>query len=89
MPISLIEKRIVALERGDLDSELKVFGNDELAVLSRNFNEMVKEIKALLRQKERLLSDVSHEPRSPLAKMRLMLALMPGHQKVKDVDRKI
>ena len=86
MPISLIEKRIVALEDGDLDSKLKIVGHDELAVLSKNFNTMVGEIKNLLKQKERLLSDVSHELRSPLAKIRLMLALMPEHKKVKDVD---
>ena len=89
LPISLIEKRIVALEDGDLDSKLKVVGHDELAVLSKNFNTMVGEIKNLLRQKERLLSDVSHELRSPLAKIRLMLALMPEHKKVKDVDKQI
>ena len=89
MPISLIEKRIIALEKGDLDSKLKVVGQDELAVLSKNFNTMVGEIKNLLRQKERLLSDVSHELRTPLAKIRLMLALMPEHKKVKDVDKQI
>jgi signal transduction histidine kinase len=42
-----------------------------------------------LRQKERLLADVSHELRSPLAKVRLMLALMPAHKKVSDVDKQI
>ena len=89
LPISLIERRIVALENGDLDSQIKIVGHDELAKLSENFNEMVKEIKNLLRQKERLLSDVSHELRTPLSKIRLMLALMPEHKKVQDVDRQI
>ena len=89
LPISLIEKRIVALEKGDLDSKIKIVGHDELAKLSENFNAMVKEIKKLLRQKERLLSDVSHELRTPLAKIRLMLALMPEHKKVQDVDKQI
>ena len=88
-PIGLIEKRIVALEGGDLESKIAVYGKDELAKLSINFNAMVKEIKKLLRQKERLLSDVSHELRTPLAKIRLMLALMPSHKKVQDVDRQI
>ena len=45
LPISLIEKRIVSLEEGDLDSEIEIVGYDELAMLSSNFNEMVKEIK--------------------------------------------
>jgi two-component system OmpR family sensor kinase len=88
-PIVYIEKRIIALEGGDLDSELPISGHDELAVLSANFNTMVKEIKNLLKQKERLLSDVSHELRTPLAKIRLMLALMPEHKKVTDVDKQI
>ena len=88
-PIVYIEKRIIALEKGDLDSELPILGHDELAVLSTNFNTMVKEIKNLLKQKERLLSDVSHELRTPLAKIRLLLALMPEHKKVKDVDKQI
>ena len=89
LPIGVLEKRIISLEKGDLDSEIPVSGNDELAVLSKNFNTMVKEIKNLLRQKERLLSDVSHELRTPLSKIRLMLAMMPNHKKVVDVDRQI
>ena len=37
-PISLMQNRIVALEAGDLDSQIHVIGNDELALLSQNFN---------------------------------------------------
>ena len=47
------------LKKGDLSSKVTVRGNDELAVLTKNFNEMVEEIKDLLKQKERLLSDVN------------------------------
>ena len=65
-PIALLQKRINDLEKGDLKSKVAVRGNDELAVLTKNFNEMVEEIKDLLKQKERLLSDVSHELRTPL-----------------------
>ena len=43
-----------------------------------------KEDKQLLKQKERLLSDVSHELRSPLAKIRLALAMVPHHKKIDD-----
>lgn len=88
-PINLIEKRIVDLEKGDLSSTIKIIGEDELAVLSKNFNKLVLDIKDLLRQKERLLSDVSHELRTPLAKMRLSLALLPKHDKIKHIDKQI
>ena len=80
-PIDLIQKRIVELERGDLDSHIPIVGNDELAILSHNINEMVGEIKDLLKQKERLLSDVSHELRTPLSKIRLLIEMLKPKEK--------
>ncbi|MBI44890.1 MAG: hypothetical protein CMG66_01845 [Candidatus Marinimicrobia bacterium] len=71
-PITLMQKRIYALEKGDLNSKIQIIGKDELALLSQNFNKLIDEIKKLLKQKERLLADVSHEIRTPLAKMRLL-----------------
>jgi len=89
LPIGLIEKRLTRLKGGDLDSNIKVSGEDELGVLSNNINQMVKNMKTLLNQKERLLSDVSHELRSPLAKIRLALAMIPHHKKIDNVERQI
>ena len=88
-PISLMQNRIVALERGDLDSEIEVIGNDELALLSQNFNTLIGEIKQLLQQKERLLSDVSHELKTPLAKIRLLIAMVRPEEKIQKIDRHI
>jgi len=88
-PISLIEKRIKDLEAGDLDSKIKVVGSDELATLSKNLNKLIEDIKNLLKQKERLLSEVSHELRSPLAKIRLLLAMIPHHKKIDKIDKQI
>ena len=88
-PISLMQNRIVALEGGDLDSKIKVIGNDELALLSQNFNALIGEIKQLLQQKERLLSDVSHELKTPLAKIRLLIAMVPPEEKIQKIDRHI
>ena len=36
-----------------------------------------------------MLSDVSHELRSPLAKIRLALAMVPHHKKIDDVEKQI
>ena len=71
-----MEKRIIALKKGDLKSKIKVTGKDELALLSTNFNNLIGEVKSLLNQKERLLSEVSHELRTPLAKIRLLLEMI-------------
>ena len=88
-PIHLMEKRIIALKKGDLSSKIIVSGNDELALLSTNLNALIAEVKNLLKQKERLLSEVSHELRTPLSKMRLMIALMPENDKTKKIDKQI
>ena len=89
LPLNLIEKRIVALERGDLDSNIPIIGKDELASLSVNFNKLISDVRGLLKQKERLLSDVSHELRSPLAKIKLAIALLPKHKKVEKINKQI
>jgi signal transduction histidine kinase len=53
-----------------------VRGSDELGQLAVAFNEMTGRIRSMLRDKEQLLLDVSHELRSPLARMRLSVELI-------------
>jgi len=88
-PITLMQNRIYALEKGDLDSKIDIIGEDELALLSKNFNTLVYEIKKLLKQKERLLADVSHELRTPLAKMRLLSEIDKPSDKMHRINQQI
>lgn len=48
---------------------------DELGVLARDFNRMGARIQGLIGSQRQLLRDVSHELRSPLARLRVALAL--------------
>ena len=80
-PIQLMKKRLQDLERGDLESTIKILGKDELAELSISFNRLISEIKALIDQKHRLLLDVSHELKSPLARMLLLIEMIPENNK--------
>jgi len=48
---------------------------DELAELGRDFDIMAERIESLLTTQRQLLSDVSHELRSPLARLNVALAL--------------
>ena len=82
-PINKMEKRIIALKKGDLKSKIKVTGKDELALLSTSFNNLIGEVKSLLNQKERLLSEVSHELRTPLSKIRLLLEMIRPENRIK------
>ena len=76
-PIQLMKKRLLDLEKGDLESKIKIMGTDELAELSISFNKLISDIKELVNQKHRLLLDVSHELKSPLARMLLLIEMVP------------
>lgn len=49
---------------------------DELGTLARDFDLMAERLRALLAARQQLLRDVSHELRSPLARMRVALGLV-------------
>ena len=50
---------------------------DEIAELTRAFNDMAERVQRLVRGEKELLANVSHELRSPLARLRMGLALLP------------
>ena len=50
---------------------------DELGDLTRAFNDMAERVQRLVQGQQELLANVSHELRSPLARIRLALALLP------------
>jgi two-component system sensor histidine kinase CpxA len=80
----LMTRRVKALQvasrrlaTGDLDTRLRVRsrGGDETDELARDFNSMAGELQERMQAQKRLLGDVSHELRSPLARQRIALAL--------------
>ena len=62
---------------------------DELGTLARDFDAMAGRLRELLAGREQLLRDVSHELRSPLARMRLAvgLARQTGTDLGRELDR--
>jgi two-component system sensor histidine kinase CpxA len=68
--------RSVASERLDVRVSDGLDGRkDELAVLARDFDAMADQLKATRSARTQLLRDISHELRSPLARMRVALGL--------------
>jgi signal transduction histidine kinase len=63
---------------------------DELSELTRAFNEMAERVERLVRAEKALLANVSHELRSPLARIRLALELLPrtgeDDRRLRDVE---
>jgi two-component system OmpR family sensor kinase len=80
-PIRNLRSAFDAAAQGNLDSRVgSSMGNrrDELADLGRHFDRMAVRIKSLMEAQQRLLHDVSHELRSPLARMQAAIGL--AHQ---------
>jgi two-component system, OmpR family, sensor kinase len=77
-PIARLQKASLALAAGALDARVGqpfTRRKDEVGTLARDFDKMAERIQALVTDKETLLRDVSHELRSPLARIRMALAL--------------
>jgi len=76
---------------GDL-RPIPVDGNDELARLTRSFNDMLGGLAASQEQQRRLVADAGHELRTPLTSMRTNLELLaaasvPGAPQLPASDR--
>jgi signal transduction histidine kinase len=66
-PVSALAGAARHVSRGDYDTRVTVSGDDELTVLARSFNEMAASLASAEERRRRLLSDVAHELRTPLA----------------------
>ena len=77
-PVAPLRRATRALSDGDLTARVegKVTGRrDEIGELARDFDSMAERIEALVGSQRRLLRDVSHELRSPLARLVVALEL--------------
>ena len=77
-PVKKLKSVVQSFAEGNLDVRVAPqLGNrrDELADLGREFDHMAERIAALISSQKRLLADISHELRSPLARLTVALAL--------------
>ena len=77
-PISRIRAGFGRLASGDLKVRLGsdwLRRRDEIGDLASDFNKMATRLEELMMSRDRLLADISHELRSPLARLHLAIAL--------------
>ena len=77
-PVRKLHWAMQKAAEGDLDVRIAgEVGNrhDEIGALARQFDEMAERITGLLKRQKRLFHDVSHELRSPLARISIAIAL--------------
>jgi two-component system sensor histidine kinase CpxA len=91
-PVERLQSSARSLAAGNLDARVgEEFSSrrDELGVLARDFDVMAEHVRNLIASKEDLLRGMSHELRSPLARLRVALGLArrPGEDLSRQLDR--
>lgn len=88
-PLRELLQQNLRFAHGQLDSRVEQLAKrqDELGQLGRSFNTMAERISALLHNQQRLMRDISHELRSPLARAQLALGLSERQQDLQQLPR--
>jgi two-component system osmolarity sensor histidine kinase EnvZ len=91
-PLERLQQAVTSLGRGQTPERLPETGPREIAALSRRFNEMATQLEDLIAARTVLLAGVSHDLRTPLARLRLaveMLVRKPSRELAEQVEADI
>jgi two-component system, OmpR family, sensor histidine kinase CpxA len=91
-PIRILQRAARRLGRGNLSTRVSAkltSRNDEIGQLSTEFNDMATRLESLILSRQQLLQDISHELRSPLARLSVALELAKDKapQVTKELER--
>jgi signal transduction histidine kinase len=75
-PLRLLTKTVRTISENNLDKRLPVRGNDEVAQLSRTFNEMLDRLQSAFVTQREFLNDIGHELKTPITIIRGHLEVM-------------
>jgi len=90
-PLRQLRDSMLGFAHGDLKARIHPRRKDEIGDVARSFDHMADRIETLLNADRRLLQDVSHELRSPLARMNFAIELArnnPDRDKALDPIKK-
>ena len=65
-PIRKMNSAAKKMAKGDFSTKIEVKGRDEIAELSKSFNDMARSLANLEKMRSSFISDVSHELRTPM-----------------------
>jgi len=74
-PTRRIAASIALFGEGNLSTRVQSRRQDEIGQLARSFNQMAGRLQMLIVSERRLLGDISHELRSPLARLKFAIKL--------------
>ncbi|MGB5817100.1 MAG: HAMP domain-containing sensor histidine kinase [Thermoanaerobaculia bacterium] len=80
-PLAWLQSGVEAVAQGNLQTRVPVVRDDEIGRVAEAFNVMTGRVGEMIDDRERLLADVSHELRSPIARMKVALEFVPEGDK--------
>ncbi len=88
-PLRWMQGGINELTQGNFTYEAPATGRDRNNQLSLKFNTMTASIRSLIRSKDQLITDLSHELRSPITRIKVALALVPPDRNLAVVEKNV
>jgi len=79
-PLARLAKETSRFGRGERPDPLPEDGPEELALLARNFNHMTGQVQQLLTNRTTLLGGISHDLRTPIARLQLAMEFLNHEQ---------
>lgn len=72
-PVAELNEGIMVMSRGDFSARVKVRGNSEFSRLAEAFNMMCERLESLDKSRNEFVSNASHELKTPLSTMKILL----------------
>ncbi len=88
-PIRTIRHGAARIGSGDFDFRIESPRNDQLGDLARDVNKLAQDVRNMLDAKRQLLLGISHELRSPLSRMRLLIEFLEDSERKYDIKAEI
>jgi signal transduction histidine kinase len=79
-PVKWLKQGVSEVAAGNFDKPIPVRKRDELGELSMSFNAMSSRIREMIKSRDQLLLDVSHELRSPLTRIKVSLEFLEKNE---------
>jgi len=86
-PLNRLRQSALRISEGDLSHRSSLSGKDEIGQLGRTFNVMAERLERMIRGGKELTANVSHELRSPLARIRVAEEIIGEQLKKGDSER--